>query len=346
LFNIFKSNKMENLMDAFASVLQPVPEDTLMDPMAAEWIGIQSRGMKQWISIWMAQKFGICANTRFVFPRQMIDMILSSVDSLENEAESMNEDFFFWSIFKRLNESDFSKEFFSIQNYIKGDETGQKRYQLSMKIAKVFDDYQVYRPDMLINWQKIGSHEILNDPIEQWQANLWRRVVSKYPQNHLAVKADLFFKAFSSKTIKMDNLPSRMSFFGISALPGLFLQVFEKISQLMDINLFLLIPSNQFFFDIKSARQIGRMAQKKDALIDPLPLYYDMANPLLSSLGTAGKDFLSSIEAYNYHEPFDDLFQDPGVESQNMLAVLKSDILNLVHRKKRRAGAFSHYHCP
>ena len=334
LFNIFKSNKMENLMDAFASVLHPVPDDALMDPMAAEWIGIQSRGMKQWISIQMAQKLGICANTRFVFPRQMIDMILSSVESLENQDESMGEDFFFWSIFKSLNESDVSKEFSSIQNYIKGDETGQKRYQLSMKIAKVFDDYQVYRPDMLINWQKIQSFKKLKDPVEQWQASLWRKVVSKYPQNHLAVKADLFLKAFSSKTIKMDNLPSRMSFFGISALPGLFLQVFEKMSQLMDINLFLLIPSDQFFFDIKSARQIGRMAVKKKAPIDPGPLYYEMANPLLSSLGTSGKAFLSSLEAYNYHEPFDDLFQDIGKESETMLAILQSDILNLVHRKK------------
>ena len=321
-------------MDAFASVLHPVPDDSMTDPMAAEWIGIQSRGMKQWISIWMAQQLGICTNTHFVFPRQLIDIILSNVEFLENSDKSMDEDFFFWSIFKLLNESDFSKEFSSIENYIQGDETGQKRYQLSMKIAKVFDDYQVYRPDMLINWQKIQSIRVLKDPVEQWQARLWRKIASKDEKTHLAGKADLFLKAFSCKTIRADVFPSRISFFGISALPGLFLQVFEKISQLMDINLFLLVPSDQFFFDIKSARQIGRMSLKEEAPIDPGPLYYEMGNPLLSSLGTSGKVFLGALEAFNYHEPFDDLFQDPGKESQTMLAILQSDILNLVHRKK------------
>jgi len=354
LFNIFKSNKMENLMDALVSVLGDVPDN----PMIPEWIGIQSRGMKQWIVTQMAQNFGVCTNMHFAFPRQMVDQIISSFTSLKDhkniedpavQQDSLNEDFLFWSILKLLNKNRSSKELSSVENYIKEDETGKKLYQLSMKIAKVFDDYQVYRPELLKNWQKSGqihsSHETFKDPVAQWQANLWNQIVSKDPQNHLAFKAGLFLKQFSLKSIRTDNFPSRISLFGISALPELFLQVFEKVSEIVDINLFLLTPSNQFFFDIKSAGQMGRIALKDEAPIDPDLLYYEMTNPLLSSLGTSAKGFHTSLETFDYHEPFVDLFQDLPKESgesgdsNTMLLHLQSDILNLVHRKEGNPDA-------
>ena len=341
MFNIFKSNKMENLMDALVSVLGDVPDN----PMMPEWIGIQSRGMKKWISMHMAQNLGVCANMHFLFPRQMIDQILTSFKPLEDQQdqhESLNEDFLFWTVMKLIHENRSQKELSSVENYIKEDETGKKLYQLSMKIAKVFDDYQVYRSHMLIDWQNRQSHEIFKDPVAQWQAGLWSQIVSESSQNHLAFKAHLFLEKFSSENINMDNISSQISLFGISAIPELFLQVFEKMSEIMDINIFLLAPSNQFFFDIRSARQIGRMAVKEEAGIDPELLYYEMTNPLLSSLGASGKEFHSCLEAFNYHEPFDDLFQDPingSGESNTMLMHLQSDILNLVWRKQRHEDA-------
>lgn len=323
-------------MDALASVLGDVPDN----PMMPEWIGIQSRGMKQWISMQVAQRLGVCTNMHFVFPRQMVVQILTGFLAPEDRQdhqkknESEDQDLFFWSIMKLIRENRSSKELSSIEAYIKGDETGRKLYQLCIKIANVFDDYQVYRPDMLIDWQTRRDPDALKDPLAQWQAGLWRKIISKDPENHLAFKIRLFLDTVSLKTIKPDGLPSRVSLFGISVLPQIFLQVFEKVSEIMDINLFVLAPSNQFFFDIKSERQMGKIALEKDSGTDPALLYYESGNPLLSSLGTSGKGFFSCLEAFNYHEPFEDLFQDPLDESSTLLAHLQSDILNLVHRKK------------
>lgn len=339
MFNIFKSNKMENLIDALAFVLGDVPDN----PMMPEWIGIQSRGMKQWVTLQVAQKFGICTNMHFLFPRQMVDQILTSLtlsEDIDDQAEALNEDLLFWYVLKLLKKNPTTGDVFNLDHYIKEDETGKKLYQLSMKIAKVFDDYQIYRPELLIDWQKGRQTvfpEIIKDPVAQWQAKLWHQIVSKECKHHLAAKAHLFLKNFSSKIINRDYLPSRLSLFGVSALPKLFLQVFEKMSEIMDINLFLLTPSNQFFFDIKSAGQIGKIALKEASGEEPESLYYEMTNPLLSSLGTSTKGFYTCLEAFNYHEPFEDLFQDPLQESgepNTMLTYLQSDILNLVHRKK------------
>ena len=323
-------------MDALVSVLKAVPDN----PMIPEWIGIQSRGMKQWITMQTAKKLGVCTNMQFLFPRQMIDQILTSFKLLKdqkNQNEGLNEDLLFWAIMKLIQENRSQKGLSSIESYIKDDETGKKLYQLSLKIAKLFDDYQVYRPHMLLGWQNHQYDETLKDPVAQWQTRLWAMITSKNSQNHLAFKANTFLENFSSNNINYDNLPHRISLFGISTLPQLFLQVFEKMSEIMDINLFLLTPSNQFFFDIKSEKQMARIASKEKSGIDPESLYYEMTNPLLSSLGTAGKKFHSCLEAFNYHEPFDDLFLDPindSDRSNTMLLYLKSDILNLVLRKQ------------
>ena len=317
-------------MHALTAVLKHVPDN----PMVPEWIGIQSRGMKQWIAAQMADNLGICANINFFFPRQMINQII--YDQSDDQKESLNEDTLLWSIMKLLNKSKAVNELSSIQDYIRDDETGKKQYQLSMKIAKIFDDYQVYRPSMLLEWQRQNSHGFLKDSDAKWQTWLWNRIISDNPHNSIAYKISDFLEKFDVKNIDKDHLPLRISFFGISAMPTFFLQVFEKISQIMDINLFLLTPSNQFFFDIKSDKQMGKISLNREIPVNLDQLYYEVKNPLLSSLGTAGKDFQSCLESFNYHEPFNGLFSDPLHESCTMLAYLQSDIFNLVYRKHDR----------
>ncbi len=193
-------------MHALITVLKHVPED----PMKAEWIGIQSRGMKQWIAAQTAQNLGICANMRFLFPRQMVELILTGFDveddQLQGQKERLNADVFFWSVMERINKSQYEENrsdhaLSNIQEYIREDKTGKRQYQLSMKIAKLFDDYQIYRPHMLMEWQEKNRHENLNDPDERWQAWLWNTIASGDPQNHIAYQIIHFLEKFDIKNI-------------------------------------------------------------------------------------------------------------------------------------------------
>ena len=355
-------------MEVLIAVLKHVPDN----PMEPEWISIQSRGMKQWIAVQMSQGFGVCANMNFIFPRQVIDHILTGVKPLENhnlanqdqlnqdleKHDGLDEDFFFWAAMRIISENQSNPGLSNLENYIKKDKTGIKLYQLSLKIAKIFDDYQIYRPFMVMDWQRQNKQEDLKDPVVKWQAELFNIIVSQNLEDHIAYKASSFLEQFKGKNVGFDHLPHRISFFGISSMPEIFLHVLEKVSQFIDINFFILTPSNQFFFDIKSQKQMGQIALKQKTSMDSLDLYYEMTNPLLASLGTPGKNFHLALESLNYHEPFDDLFSDPMYESENlspedqnpddpnpenpgkpenshsMLSLLQSDILNLVHRKK------------
>lgn len=345
VLNIYKSNQMENL----AAALEDVVKLPVSDPMQAEWIGVQSKGMKQWITLNMAQRFGVCANFKFGFPRQMVAHIIQSTAPLNGEKLIIDQeqDLIFWAILSQMNTLDDPKALESVFDYIQADTTGKKKLQLAQRLANVFDLYQTFRPDMLADWDTDRAGEWLKDPLARWQARLWERV--RPEKDHCLYENIQGFLNRLSPNNQSDNqldsqrrrpegnkrfigLPDRMSLFGISSLAPMFLQVFDRISQFMDVHLFLLVPTGHYFFDIQSMRQINKIAAQSGNGTSVDDLYYETGNPLLSALGTNIQSFCAILETFDYSEPLGDLFADPVQEKTSMLTQLQSDVLNLVHR--------------
>ena len=44
--------------------------------------------------------------------------------------------------------------FESLKRYLVHDKNGMKRFQISQKIADLFDQYLVFRPEMIFSWEK------------------------------------------------------------------------------------------------------------------------------------------------------------------------------------------------
>jgi len=323
---------MERLMDGLASVLAQVPED----PMVPEWIGIQSRGMKQWIATQVARKLGICANISFLFPRQMIELFLSGPQPCESGM--LTPDALMWSVMEGILENSDTPCFASLKKYIGTEDSGRRLFQLSMKIARVFDDYQIYRPNLLLDWENKAQTDRFKDPVMAWQSVLWKKIAHSRPKLHVAARMEAFLKKGIPGGPGADpgaptGIPQRISLFGVSAMPPRFLEFFGALARTMDVYLFLLTPSNQFFFDMRSRRQMEKMALDNAGSLDMETACYEVANPLLASLGQSGSVFHESLENFDYHEPLGDLFEDPLDQSSSMLSFLQSDILNLIVRK-------------
>ncbi len=115
--------------------------------------------------------------------------------------------------------------------------------QLARQIAGVLDDYQVYRPDMLLNWEKSGPQQHPENPTEIWQSWLWRKIVSTSRTTSLPLVMKDLVAAAAKNTLP--DLPCRISLFGLSSLPPLFLSVFSALDT--EVFLFLLTPSDQYF---------------------------------------------------------------------------------------------------
>ncbi|NWH04238.1 exodeoxyribonuclease V subunit gamma [Desulfobacter latus] len=338
MLNLIKSNRMENLARALCTVIG----DTPGNPLSPEFIGIQSRGMKQWLSQVIARHFGICANVRFMFPRQMLEYIrehsCESQGAGLTESGFLNRDMMAWAVLDALmtkasksNQSD--SRLWGPETYLEHDDTGTKAMALSRRIAVVLDDYQVYRPDMLAAWGR-GDNQAFEDPHALWQAALWQDLINKGIS--LPDQMQACIAALESGAVNPMALPRRISLFGISAMPPFFLNLFNRLGRNMDVFLFLLTPTHQFYFDLPSPRQQEKAALKNKALSE-LP---EEGNPLLGALGQSSRETQGLLENFDYDEPMGDLFADPvelGVT--DMLSVIQSDILNLVWRGRGRTDA-------
>lgn len=319
---------MEHLVLVFNALIEQTPAD----PMAPEWVVVQSRGMRQWITREVARLSGICANMRFVFPRQLIDHFLGSNADPSNQAVSIDKPFLFWRVLKHLMDDDRDPALPMLDAYLAGDARGLRKIGLASKIADCFDDYLVYRPQMLTGWQK-GDSKNSSDPDVQWQSSLWQEIINGKQTQHLAYLTHLFLSSSLSQNADSSALPKRISLFGISTLPQVFLKILEKISKQVDVHIFLQVPSPDYFFDAPSKRQLLSTGPEAMPESHEMLLMYEQIHPLLSSLGTSQTVFLSQLEQYHYHEPFPDMFEDPMGENPKMLSVIQSDIFNLVCRR-------------
>jgi exodeoxyribonuclease V gamma subunit len=311
---LYTSNSLESLRDALASVV----EEPLPSPLEREVIVVQSKGMERWLSMELAKKFGIWMNCRFPFPntfvREMFTVFIHDIPDISQYTPQVTT----WSIMRLLPDYLNMPGFEVIKNYLAQGTDHLKRLQLSERIADVFDTYSVYRPEMVLRWDE-GSQG--TGQSERWQAELWRGLFKNGMGKHRAGILRDFLKLLASWKDKPAGLPERISVFGIPALPRYHFEVINVLASLVDVHLFLLSPTKEYWADIVPEKKIATQSTGED-------LHFEVGNQLLASMGKLGRDFFSMFVNRNYEES--PSFKEPGRES--LLAWLQSDILNLTTR--------------
>jgi exodeoxyribonuclease V gamma subunit len=324
--NIFTSNKLEILAEKLAHLIKTPGSSAL----AAEIIVIQSTGMARWISLELAKHNSICANIRFPFPNTFLEEIAKNAIPDFRAPASFDPDRMTFKIMKAIPECTQLPGFERLKAYLAEDVSHLKQLQLSSKLADIYDQYLVFRPEMIFRWEqgKLGADEAR--PEEKWQAQLWRKLVQDEENPHRAkLQRDLINK-LKAEPAQFKNLPKRVFIFGISYLPLFHMEAFVALSQHVELNLFLLNPCREYWGDIVSEKQIQRIKRKYTRASDiTAELHLEEGNRLLASMGTHGKDFFTVISSFDFemHENY----QDPGCA--NLLSCIQSDILNLRERK-------------
>jgi len=208
--------------------------------------------------------------------------------------------------------------FESLRIYLGDTLANLKRFQVSERIADTFDQYLLFRPEMIFRWES-GKED-------HWQAVLWREMVKGSEVKHRAALGRAFLEAIEEPSTEMKGLPERVLVFGISALPRFHMRLLAGISRIREVNLFLMNPCREYWGDILSDREMKRTAARQgtqDLSVEELHL--EKGNSLLASMGTLGRDFFDLVNEFECEE-FPS-FKDPGAD--NLLCCLQSDILNL-----------------
>ncbi len=328
---LYTSNRLENLAEALSECVRR----PLRSPLKPETILVQSQGMARWLKLELARQNGICANFIFPFPKLFCSQMLAANSSKPDGKPTLDREVMRWSILQVLPEMLAQPEFSALSIYLSDPADVRKRFQLAEQIANLFDQYLVFRPDLILAWDegRLFFKNAQKNPHEVWQAALWRRLQPDKPEPHLAGLWQEIAANFSRPGFHPTDVPERISVFGISALPPIYLQLLSALGASADVNLFLLHPSKEYWGSIVSAREsekILKAVKKGEAAGHELHL--ETGNRLLASTGQLGRDFLNLVLETGDWEDCG-LFHEP--EKENLLQNIQADLFHLRDRGRQ-----------
>jgi len=318
-------------METLAEQLALIVRTPLSSPFSPEIIVVQSGGMERWIAMELSRHNGICANCFFPFPNTFLqEMFNKTIPDIPEESffDPLTMTF---RIMKVLPECIHLPGFESLKRYLADENTGLKLFQISKRIGDLFDQYLVFRPDMIFRWEKGKDNH--------WQANLWRKISSGKEHLHRAGLWKAFLEKIKKSPRQIEHFPERVSIFGISYLPPFHLEAFLEISRRSQVNLFLMNPCKEYWGDIVSDRESRKMRKKNTRSKDlSEELYLEEGHRLLASMGALGKNFISLIG--DLDSQIFELFKEN--QGHTILKKIQSDILNLNNRRFSSLSPESH----
>jgi len=346
MFSVYHSNHLDILKDLTAHIIKVQP---LEDPFASEVVLVQSPGMAQWLQMSLAETFGIAANIEFPLPATFIWQMFVRVLPDIPQQSAFNKSAMSWKLMTLLPEMLERDDFLPLRHYLTDDEDKRKLFQLSSRIADLFDQYLVYRPDWLNLWEQ---QQMAEGPGEAqlWQAPLWRALVEYtaelgQPEWHRANLYSRFIQALEQSTTPPPGLPPRVFICGISALPPVYLQALQALGRHIDIHLLFTNPCRDYWGDIRDAAFLARLqnrqrrlhnsSQQRTMFRQPdqaASLFtadgeQQLTQPLLASWGKLGRDNLYLLAQMDALDNEIDAFAEPGRDT--LLHSLQQDILNL-----------------
>ena len=303
--SVLRGNHLEDLAGRLVALVRAAPPP----PLEPEIVVVQSPGMARWLSLRLARALGVAANIRFPLPGGFLWDTFRSVLPHVPESDPLERRVSVWHLRAILDGLDDAPRFEPLRAYLHAaDECGS--YELAARIADLFDQYLVYRPQWIARWEAGAD--------EGWQAALWRALVARTAEPHRARVQDAALRALAQPP-SAGTLPRRVAVFGIPTLAPAYLHGFRRLAEHVDVHLFLLAPCREYWGDVARPRRT-----RAGEVAGGTPETPGAA--LLASLGKQGRDFLDLVIDCDPHvdEP---AFREPGDDS--LLHALQTDMLTL-----------------
>ncbi|GLQ31763.1 exodeoxyribonuclease V subunit gamma [Litoribrevibacter albus] len=339
MFTVYHSNDVHVLKTLVVELMARQPLSGAFDK---ETILVQSPGMSQWLKLQIAEHFGIAANIDFPLPATFVWNIFKEVLDDVPKRSAFSKEQMTWRLLEIIPEFLTDPAFDALASYLKNDDRQVKLYQLSARIADIFDQYLMYRPQWINQWETGQLVDELKRE-DLWQATLWQAL----SEHTLASGASEYHRAnlYDGCIAKLASgvCPSsikqlkRIFIFGISALPPRYLQVLEALGQHIDVHFMLFNPCQFYWGDILDQKYLARIALKqrrdfysgeqKATLKASAESYGEGAvgNSLLASWGKVGRDMQRLLSDQSASEV--EAFVPPGQDS--LLSLIKNDMLLL-----------------
>ena len=283
MFYLHVSNRTENLLRHLAEVVRVGERRSLFEK---EVFLIQSQGMERMISQSMAAEFRSWCNFKYLLPLNFLTDIAGLL-GMPVTPDSYDRGVLAWRIEALLHDLD-KDDYQPLRRYLAGENAGLKRFQLSCRLADLFDQYQIWRPEMLACWE--NGKRVTDHPSEPWQMALWLQLLAGAEgMPHRGILLRQVIEKLNNHGDLSRFLPRRVSAFGLHSLPPLFLLYLQGLAGHCDVHLYLLSPCRHYWGDIENERKrIRKRLSRIEQGFEPEAEVRDH-HPLLASLGRQGR---------------------------------------------------------
>ena len=341
MFITYYSNQPEQQKETLLHLLENTfPLD---DPFSQEVILVQSPGMAQWLQMAIAQKRGVAANFTFPLPASFIWQLYADNLPDVTAQNPFNKTAMTWRLMRLIPKFLHQPQFAALNHYLAASPQSeqQKLYQLSAKIADLFDQYLVYRPDWITAWEHHQDERIQQAILNQqyvaqniseeqlvgsicWQGILWRALIADCQQDlgsQVAHRAELNrqFLALCASDAPM-RLPERVFVFGIPALPGAYFSLLQALAKRIDVHFFFNNPCREYWAEVSQG----------EVLNTPPTAAIGSGNRLLFAWGKMGRDFLYSLSQEDGRVIGHSLETYREFKPNSLLGQIQNQILNLM----------------
>ncbi|MDR0717318.1 MAG: exodeoxyribonuclease V subunit gamma [Azoarcus sp.] len=325
MFSVIFSNRCEHLLEALLARL----DAERRGPFARRQVVAPGSALRRRIELAAADREGVCAGIDFDHLAQWLWRQAGHVVDLPARAPYAPPALA-WRIFAALD-APWVNEHARLAHYLRGADA-RMRFDLSGRLAHLFDHYLCYRPDWLERWAAGGralpAESAASHDDEDWQAALWRRIHGGEggggsDENALSPP----FMRFLRQAARMDDaalaaaLPPAVHIFGLPALPPLYLEILRTLARAMDVHLYVLNPCREYWFDIVDARRLSWLSKRQQ------DLFFETGNKLLAAWGKQAQVHIESL--FEGERPMREEAAFAPHPARHVLAKLQNAILDL-----------------
>jgi len=286
---VYRASRLEALLAPLDALLHAWPPAHTLAPHT---VVAAHPGMRHWLLGELARFRGpgdVVANVDVVLPSRWLDALAQQVLGVESVAVApYRRAQLRWRIHALLAELDDLR----LSDYLRGADAPRRRFQLADRLAHIFSQYLVYRPDWLDAWQRDPAAA----PSEPLLGPLWHRLRADIGQAHRGERMRALVSALTAGAVSIETTPLHV--FGISHLAPTELAVLRALSRLRPVVFYLPDPCREFWGGLVDPRRALReQAELEPFGSDAESWYFDQTrqHPLLARWGRLGQHFAMAL---------------------------------------------------
>ncbi len=290
MLHLHFSNRLEPLREQLLQRLR----DSGAGVFGAEQVIVPHAAMRRHLSLAIADAQGICANVQFDFLAQWLWRQIARVVPGVADTSPFAAGRLVWRVYGIFGDAAFVAAHPRLAAYLQGADA-LLRHELASRVAGLLESYVTYRPDWLRAWreQRAALPDTAAGPDEAWQAALWQRLDAEMgieAQHPAQALVDALQRGGHALALRA-GLPAAAHVFALPGMAPQHLQLLQQLSAWMSVQLYVLNPCREYWFELVDRRRLSRLAAAgRDA-------GHEEGNRLLASWGRATQQQIEALVA-------------------------------------------------